>query len=194
MARFGNKLPNWVIRMQIEYIDMRQLISSAMHRHNKIWFGLLAESQFTLEDEWLYPNTKQQNNRIHVSCVILQSGDNPFLMLVSRDWSLELMDGSGIWQASPQQYCGAACQIPEPSSNSKYWSRGFETWQDLGTHPWSTCLQLHIMALAWDYVDFRHLSEITEGLTEQRDVISSIKAYVWVMSGQCSFKMLSYCR
>ena len=48
-----------------------------------------------------------------------------------RDQYLELLDGSEIWQAAPQYYCGDACQISEPSSNSKDQSRDFETWRDL---------------------------------------------------------------
>ena len=36
-----------------------------------------------------------------------------------------------IWQAHRQQCCRCACQISEPSKNSKYKSRGFETLRDL---------------------------------------------------------------
>ena len=49
-----------------------------------------------------------------------------------RDWGSNLSNCSHIWQASPQQRCGAACQILEPSDNYKYWSRDFEISWDLG--------------------------------------------------------------
>ena len=48
-----------------------------------------------------------------------------------RDWYFKLSHRFAIWQAHRQQCCRSACQISERSGNSKYKSRGFETWRDL---------------------------------------------------------------
>ena len=48
-----------------------------------------------------------------------------------RDWYFKLSYRFEIWQAHRQHCCQSACQISERSDNSKYKSRGFETWRDL---------------------------------------------------------------
>ena len=48
-----------------------------------------------------------------------------------RDWYFKLSYRFEIWQAHRQHCCRSACQISERSDNSKYKSRGFETWRDL---------------------------------------------------------------
>ena len=48
-----------------------------------------------------------------------------------RDWYFELSYRFEIWQAHRQHCCRSACQISKWSDNSKYKSRGFETWRDL---------------------------------------------------------------
>ena len=47
-----------------------------------------------------------------------------------RDWYFKLSYRFEIWQAHRQHCCRSACQISERSDNSKYKSRGFETWRD----------------------------------------------------------------
>ena len=49
----------------------------------------------------------------------------------ARDWYFKLSYRFEIWQAHRQHCCRSACQISERSDNSKYKSRGFETWRDL---------------------------------------------------------------
>ena len=48
-----------------------------------------------------------------------------------RDWYFKLSYRFEIWQAHRQHCCRSACQISKRSDNSKYKSRGFETWRDL---------------------------------------------------------------
>ena len=48
-----------------------------------------------------------------------------------RDWYFKLSYRFEIWQAHRQHCCRSACPISERSDNSKYKSRGFETWRDL---------------------------------------------------------------
>ena len=48
-----------------------------------------------------------------------------------RDWYFKLSHRFEIWQAHRQHCCRSAYQISERSDNSKYKSRGFETWRDL---------------------------------------------------------------
>ena len=77
-----------------------------------------------------------------------------------RDWYFKLSYRFEIWQAHRQHCCRSACQISERSDNSKYKSRGFETWRDLTERRlfgyWDGALVPHsLKKIIYTSMDFR---------------------------------------
>ena len=76
------------------------------------------------------------------------------------DWYFKLSYCFEIWQAHRQHCCQSACQISERSDNSKYKSRGFETWRDLTERRlfgyWDRALLVNLQPSAWQEWLLRH--------------------------------------